>query len=43
MIKNELLKLGYKDIVLEGWASDGSCQYYIYRSVIGWRAKKGEP
>ncbi len=42
MIKTELERLGYKDVVLEGWPSDGTKRYYTYRSVIGWRAKKGE-
>jgi hypothetical protein len=42
MIKKELEAIGYKDVVLEGWPSNGTRRYYTYRSVIGWRAKKGE-
>ena len=42
MIRQELLRLGYDDAVIEGWPSDGTRRYYNYRSVIGWRAAKGE-
>ena len=38
-IKAELERLGYRDVVLEGWPSDGTRRYGTYRSVIGWRAK----
>ncbi len=41
-IRAELERLGYKDISLEGWPSDGSRRYGTYRSVIGWRAKSAE-
>lgn len=41
-IRGELLRLGYDDAAIEGWPSDGTRRYYTYRSVIGWRAKKGE-
>jgi hypothetical protein len=41
-IQKELEKIGYKDIALEGWPSDGTKRYYTFRSVICWRAKKGE-
>jgi len=41
-IKGELEKMGYKDIALEGWPSDGTKRYYTYRSVIGWKAKSAE-
>lgn len=41
-IRAELVKLGYADAEIEGWPSDGTRRYYTYRSVIGWRAKKGE-
>jgi len=41
-IRAELLRLGYDDAAIEGWPSDGTRRYYTYRSVIGWRAKKGE-
>jgi len=42
MIKKELERVGYKDIVLEGWPSNGSKYYYTYRTPIGWRAKRAE-
>ncbi len=42
MIQKELVRLGYDDAAIEGWPSDGTRRYYTYRSVIGWRAKKGE-
>jgi aminopeptidase YwaD len=41
-IRNELVRLGYDDAAIEGWPSDGTRRYYTYRSVIGWRAKKGD-
>jgi hypothetical protein len=41
-IRNELVRLGYDDAAIEGWPSDGTRRYYTFRSVIGWRAKKGE-
>jgi len=41
-IREELLRLGYDDAAIEGWPSDGTRRYYTYRSVIGWRAKRGE-
>ncbi len=41
-IKAELERLGYRDIALEGWPSDGTRRYGTYRSVIGWRAKSAE-
>lgn len=42
MIKNELERMGYKDIALEGWPSNGSTYYYTYRTPIGWTAKAAE-
>lgn len=42
MIKNELERMGYKDIVLEGWPSNGSTYYYTYRTPVGWTAKAAE-
>lgn len=42
MIKKELERIGYKDIVLEGWPSNGSIYYYTYRTPICWRAKSAE-
>lgn len=42
MIKKELEKVGYKDVVLEGWPSNGSTLYYTYRTPIGWRADRAE-
>ncbi len=42
MIKEELEKIGYKDVVLEGWPSNGSMYYYTYKTPIGWRAKSAE-
>jgi hypothetical protein len=41
-IQAELARLGYRDVALEGWPSDGSRRYGTYRSVIGWRAKSAE-
>jgi len=41
-IKGELEKMGYKDIALEGWPSDGTRRTYTFRSVIGWKAKSAE-
>jgi len=41
-IREELLRLGYDDAAIEGWPSDGTRRYYTYRSVIGWRAMRGE-
>lgn len=42
MIQQELKRIGYQDITLEGWPSNGSRYYYTYRTPIGWRAKKAE-
>ncbi|UCC38460.1 MAG: DUF4910 domain-containing protein [Candidatus Aminicenantes bacterium] len=42
MIKRELEKIGYKDIALEGWPSNGSTYYYTYRTPVGWTAKVAE-
>jgi len=42
MIKKELERIGYKDIALEGWPSNGSRYYYTYRTPIGWRGKHAE-
>ena len=41
-IKAELERLGYKDVALEGWPSDGTRRYSTFRSVIGWRAQSAE-
>ncbi len=41
-IKGELERIGYKDVLLEGWPSDGTKRYAGHRSVIGWRADKAE-
>jgi len=41
-IQAELERLGYRDVALEGWPSDGTRRYGTYRSVIGWRAKSAE-
>jgi aminopeptidase-like protein len=42
MIKAELEKIGYEDVAIEGWPSNGSRYYYTYRTPIGWRAKHAE-
>lgn len=42
LIKKELEKIGYTDVVLEGWPSNGSTYYYTYKTPIGWRAKHAE-
>jgi aminopeptidase YwaD len=42
MIKTELEKIGYEDVAIEGWPSNGSRHYYTYRTPIGWRAKHAE-
>ncbi|UCE42719.1 MAG: DUF4910 domain-containing protein [Candidatus Aminicenantes bacterium] len=42
MIKTELERIGYKDVEIEGWPSNGSRYYYTYRTPIGWRAKNAE-
>ncbi len=42
MIMQELAKIGYQDVAIEGWPSNGSRYYYTYRTPIGWRAKKAE-
>ncbi len=42
MIKEELEKIGYSDVAIEGWPSNGSRYYYTYRTPIGWRAKNAE-
>jgi len=42
MIKKELEKIGYTDVALEGWPSNGSRYYFTYRTPIGWSAKKAE-
>jgi hypothetical protein len=42
MIKKELEKIGYTDVVLEGWPSNGSTYYYTYKTPIGWRARHAE-
>ena len=41
-IKGELERIGYKDVALEGWPSDGTKRYAGHRSVIGWNADKAE-
>ncbi len=41
-IKGGLERAGYQDVTLEGWPSDGTKRYSTYRSVIGWKASKGE-
>lgn len=42
MIKTELERIGYADVEIEGWPSNGSRYYYTYRTPIGWRAKNAE-
>lgn len=42
MIKDELERIGYTDVAIEGWPSNGSRYYYTYRTPIGWRAKSAE-
>ncbi len=42
MVKRELEEIGYEDISLEGWPSNGSRYYYTYRTPIGWSAKEAE-
>jgi len=41
-IRDELATLGYADVEIEGWPSDGTIRYGSYRSVIGWRVQKAE-
>ncbi|MDW7759030.1 MAG: DUF4910 domain-containing protein [Acidobacteriota bacterium] len=41
-IRDELASLGYADVEIEGWPSDGTIRYGSYRSVIGWRVQKAE-
>lgn len=42
MIKEELERIGYSDVSIKGWPSNGSRYYYTYRTPIGWRAKSAE-
>lgn len=42
MIKNELQRMGYRNVEIEGWPSNGSRFYYTYRTPIGWRARSAE-
>jgi aminopeptidase YwaD len=42
MIKKELDKIGYTDVAIEGWPSNGSRYYFTYRTPIGWSAKNAE-
>lgn len=42
LIKKELEGIGYTDVVLEGWPSNGSTYYYTYKTPIGWRARQAE-
>jgi aminopeptidase-like protein len=42
LIKKELERIGYTDVVLEGWPSNGSTYYYTYKTPIGWRARHAE-
>ncbi len=42
MIKEELEKIGYTDVAIEGWPSDGSRYYFTYRTPIGWKATQAE-
>ncbi len=42
MVMQELVKIGYQNVVIEGWPSNGSRYYYTYRTPIGWRARKAE-
>lgn len=42
MIKTELERIGYEEVAIEGWPSNGSRYYYTYRTPIGWTAKKAE-
>ena len=42
MIKKELEEIGYEDVAIEGWPSDGSRYYFTYRTPIGWSAEEAE-
>jgi aminopeptidase-like protein len=42
MLQKELERIGYTDVEIEGWPSNGSRYYYTYRTPIGWRAKSAE-
>jgi hypothetical protein len=42
MLQKELERIGYTDVEIEGWPSNGSRYYYTYRTPIGWRAKNAE-
>ena len=42
MIQKELERIGYSDVAIEGWPSNGSRFYFTYRTPIGWTAKKAE-
>jgi len=41
-IKGELEGMGYSDVLIEGWPSNGSTRTYTYKTPIGWRAKRAE-
>jgi len=38
-IRNELLRMGYADAIIEGWPSNGSTRYFTYKTPIGWKAE----
>lgn len=41
-IKNELLKIGFKDAHIEQFPSDGEKMYWTYTSPMGWEVKSAE-
>lgn len=42
LIQKKLEEMGYTDVSIEGWPSNGSRYYYTYRTPIGWGAKRAE-
>lgn len=42
VISRELESIGYENVEIEGWPSNGSRYYYTYKTPIGWRARSAE-
>ncbi|MEM2118297.1 MAG: DUF4910 domain-containing protein [Candidatus Bathyarchaeia archaeon] len=41
-VRNELLKIGLKDALIEQFTADGKTQYWTHTSPVGWTAKSAE-
>jgi len=41
-VKNELIKMGLKDVVIEQFLADGAKKYWTYTSPVGWTVNSAE-